>query len=100
MIKDGLYAGYCGGIPIPRFWYWYSMAGCQKSSIPNTKPIPKVYMLFCNQEQGKQKQAGLSRATLKISSEFYSKFPLNSFGILHFKHFKKIIWSPKPKLTV
>ena len=23
--KDELYAGYCGGLPIPRCWYWYSI---------------------------------------------------------------------------
>jgi hypothetical protein len=39
--KDGLYAGYCGAIPIPRYWYWYSIVGRQKSSISNTKPILK-----------------------------------------------------------
>jgi hypothetical protein len=40
--KDGLYTGYCCGIPIPMCWYWYSIVGSQKSSIPNTKPIPKL----------------------------------------------------------
>jgi hypothetical protein len=34
--KDELYAGYCGGIPIPGCWYWYSISGSNKSSIPNT----------------------------------------------------------------
>ena len=43
-------AGYCGGIPIPRCWYWYSIVGSQKSSIPNTRPIPKFYMQICNQK--------------------------------------------------
>ena len=28
--KDGLYAGYCGGIPIPRCQYWYSIVVSQK----------------------------------------------------------------------
>ena len=53
-IKDGLYAGYCVAIPIPGCWYWYSIGGIQKSSIPNTRPIPKFYpkkkggeMLLC-----------------------------------------------------
>ena len=23
--KDRLYAGYCGAIPIPGCWYWYSI---------------------------------------------------------------------------
>ena len=43
LIKDGLYAGYCGAIPIPipGFWYWYSIGVSQKSSIPNTRSIPK-----------------------------------------------------------
>ena len=39
--KDGLYAGYCGAIPIPGCWYWYSIGGSKKSAIPNTRPKPK-----------------------------------------------------------
>ena len=47
--KDGLYAGYCGAIPIPG--YWYSIGVSQKSSIPYTSPIPKFYCRRSNQKQ-------------------------------------------------
>ena len=30
--KDELYVGYCGAIPIPMCWYWYSIVGSKKPS--------------------------------------------------------------------
>jgi hypothetical protein len=58
--KDGLYAGYCGAIPIPGFWYWYSICGSQKSSISNTRTIPKFYRQHSNQKQRNTTQNILS----------------------------------------
>ena len=54
--KDRPYAGYCGVIPIPGCWYWYSIGGSQKASIPNTRPIPKFYWQRSNQKQRNSKK--------------------------------------------
>ena len=48
--KDGLYAGYCGAIPIPGCWYWYSIVVIgvsQKSSIPNQEQINNTSIGWC-----------------------------------------------------
>jgi hypothetical protein len=62
--KDELYAGYCVAIPIR-----YSIVGSQKSSIPNTRLIPKLCMQRGNQKPRKnRKQAGaeLCQAQVKL----------------------------------
>ena len=47
--KDRLYAGYCGAIPIPGCWYWYSIDIVLVVVKNHLYPIP-------NQQSSNQKQ--------------------------------------------
>ena len=41
-IKDGLYAGYCGAIPIPGCLNWYSICVRKIHLYTNTKVLPAM----------------------------------------------------------